>query len=1695
MPEHDEVTPEEIAALGEQYLMTQYFRQQFQDVPAGERDFRAIGVGAGSAVVSLVPRVLGQGEVADKVLRFGSAARQAAAEMDRADWEAGKTIVPPVVRGGLRGAAETIPTMMVAGAAGGWPAAVGLASAQEANQAVTEGKAAGLKGSKLAGFVGSQAVAEAIPAVVMQKLGLGGLEKIVGQRGAQAAARGMLEGFKQTGAEVGEQLVTEGLHANVEKTFGTNPQALEPEALYERGLQTVVQTVAGMGVVQAPSIIQGAISRKRARQLGVPEDLVGRAADRNKWVQDHPEAINAGTTDTGAQGVVAPGAAGVGQALESGAGGLARGAMPPNAPGTSATSEAVAGQPEGLQEPVGATETPVPPATAPESPEGVGTQPEAAGAAEAAVRSIAEALPDMPERTGILNRVNDEIQQALGMEPIERQGVVGDQEIDAQAAAKMAAEPGWVPGLIAELRVKSRPHTTLEAAGLGRHQRDLVNRRVGIAGEMTQARSAGDAVRVAQLQTEAMGLDADIKTLHEATKWSGSEAGRAFRQRQILRDSDYSLSRMITDKIIEKGGEALTPEETTKIAEQAARITELETQITQMEEEAARSRATERTGRLIDEALESIDGKSWREHSVGSLRKRAESLGIPAGGRNRQILARKINEVEDVLRAEAERNEIPFRVFMEGIRQSFPAAQEVAAGRRRAKEIAEATTKLNAEKIAKLEDAYKDRSSVLGFDDVTQELLADPDVAPYLGQTWEDPGEQLWQLLREPPIPTRIRASSPELMNMAVAWVANNPDVTEDSLPSTGEVQAAFVGETPKTAPAGKATERAPSARSRRQAVQQKRKAAVEKFKATWASLGRIGAVYDPQSEAQKQIQLFKDAVEVVKTYAEEAYLSFAEFWSEMRSSVGSSLKVRAVFQQAWDEARQRGELAAPDIDMEKPSSISRVARQIERALVESGIRDRDAIVDMVHQELEGFIPGITKRDTMDALSGYGQYAELSKDEIDVLIREYHGELQQIAKLEDMSAGKPPAKTGVERRTPSDAERQLIAMVNEAKRRNPHLFVGDQANRLKGALEAAKTHLRNRIRDVRQEIETKERIVKDKTELAKDDEYKALHKELETLLEEHATIFEKPGKTEEQKAAAAIRAMERATKGIQERIKAGEIGPKGRPANRPDTKEVAAAREKLEAWRDVMDRLREIEHPKMTQDEREVQAYKKILEKRIGEYKERIAAGDFAPKKRSEKTYPPEIEKLQFELSELKKEIDKGREADKWAKMSNWRKSASWGMRIGHAVRSIWAGFDDSFFGRQGGAYVAMHPIQSLASLTPSFQAVRKIGYFRAQQQLEGRDNYALAKRAGLGLTSIDGPLTEQEEPFIGELSQHIPGVAMSERMYVAGLNRMRMDFFDSCIATLKWWGGPVTEAEAAVIANFVNISTGRGSLTGKWKTAATGLASVFFSPRYVASRFQLLLSEPFKAATGTGGHTARTRLLVASEYARMAASLGVFYALVSLARLLWPDDDKKHRPRVESDLRSSDFGKVRLGNTRIDPLFGMSQTIVLIGKTLTGTTKKQSGKLSPLRAQVIPFVTRKRKMELTQDTMLKVADRFVRSKLAPVWSLTGNLIFDETVIGERYSDKRLGFDFSGVVEGVSKGDLNRTTNALQNNLLWETFTPLSGRDVLDVLRDQGVPRGTALWMLSLFGLGLQTYERHSGSGTKAPIRKAETKP
>ena len=250
--------------------------------------------------------------------------------------------------------------------------------------------------------------------------------------------------------------------------------------------------------------------------------------------------------------------------------------------------------------------------------------------------------------------------------------------------------------------------------------------------------------------------------------------------------------------------------------------------------------------------------------------------------------------------------------------------------------------------------------------------------------------------------------------------------------------------------------------------------------------LARTSAGVDPT--------VILDLAEIGASHLGHAVLDFGEWSAKMVDEFGDYVKphLQAVYAKA-NEILDKSTAASPEVKRAirnaspedkiktvteniitkvkagKKQDITPMVQRLTRAVVESGVKGRDAVVDRVHDLLKRAMPEITKRETMEAISGYGDFRQLTKDQISVELRGIKGELQQILKLEDMAKGDPPLKSGVERRTPTEAERQLIKKVNEAKFAF-QVPMDDPATQLKSALDTYKTSLKNRTTDLEARI-------------------------------------------------------------------------------------------------------------------------------------------------------------------------------------------------------------------------------------------------------------------------------------------------------------------------------------------------------------------------------------------------------------------------------------------------------------------------------------------------------------------------------------------------------------------------------------------------------------------------------------------------
>lgn len=436
---------------------------------------------------------------------------------------------------------------------------------------------------------------------------------------------------------------------------------------------------------------------------------------------------------------------------------------------------------------------------------------------------------------------------------------------------------------------------------------------------------------------------------------------------------------------------------------------------------------------------------------------------------------------------------------------------------------------------------------------------------------------------------------------------------------------------------------------------------------------------------------------------------------------------------------------------------------------------------------------------------------------------------------------------------------------------------------------------------------------------------------------------------------------------------------------------------------------------------------------------DRLENGVFTlPEPKVKRPMDRELLGLDYQRFELKKRIR--------GEIEKLKPKTIWGVASEpfNAARAIKTAFDVSAVMRQGGFIALGNPVRAAKALPDMFRAMKsEENSYRINKAIFERENATLYHRDGLFLSEPGtGGLSKQEEVFVSKLAGAIPGVKASERAYATFLNKIRADTYDALAASLAK-DGMVTEEEGRAIANFINVATGRGKLPGSLEKAADAMNTIFFAPRYVTSRFQLLTGQPFTGGFKNAAESAfgkaslpgsvRTRKLIAQEYAKFVAGIGVVLGLGMLAG-----------GDVEIDPRSADFGKIRFGETRLDPMAGLSQALVFVVRSVLGETKTASGEIQPLRG------------EGARSTVADNAFRFVRSKLAPVPGAVFNTFAGEDVVGT-------------------------PTNAAREAV--GLFDPIGRRDIMDALREQGIEKGSLLSAVSLFGAGMNTYGPHTEAG------------
>jgi hypothetical protein len=387
----------------------------------------------------------------------------------------------------------------------------------------------------------------------------------------------------------------------------------------------------------------------------------------------------------------------------------------------------------------------------------------------------------------------------------------------------------------------------------------------------------------------------------------------------------------------------------------------------------------------------------------------------------------------------------------------------------------------------------------------------------------------------------------------------------------------------------------------------------------------------ETESKQDEQLQLKVDA---------------AQDEAEQKELAGANKASRATFDKLKPRARLgKAVNQAEIVDNIGPDStaveLSNAARELAKDFIRQGFTDRDVVINKVHDVLQQAVPDLTRRQTMDAISLYGQFSQLNKEPVATRLREIAGESQQIAKLLDMEAGKAPLKTGMERRAPTDEERRLMRLVNEAKKKY-NIEPRDPALQLKSALDAVKTRLRNQIRDLDNAIKKNERFVTDRRALPYDAEANDLKSQRDELRAYHDALFGDTKMSDAKRLELAMKAMERASSEAARRIAEKDFARKG-PESAPWSPEMSAAKAKLAAQRALLDELK-ANDPTMKADAdlRANYALRRTLADRYAKLSARMSKGDFTrePRKDPRFTVDAKSEAAKKQLATLRAQFD-----------------------------------------------------------------------------------------------------------------------------------------------------------------------------------------------------------------------------------------------------------------------------------------------------------------------------------------------------------------------------------------------------------------------------------------------------------------------
>lgn len=334
-------------------------------------------------------------------------------------------------------------------------------------------------------------------------------------------------------------------------------------------------------------------------------------------------------------------------------------------------------------------------------------------------------------------------------------------------------------------------------------------------------------------------------------------------------------------------------------------------------------------------------------------------------------------------------------------------------------------------------------------------------------------------------------------------------------------------------------------------------------------------------------------------------------------------------------------------------------------------------------------------------------------------------------------------------------------------------------------------------------------------------------------------------------------------------------------------------------------------------------------------------------------------------------------------------------------AKSLVSALDNSAVGRQGLKVLFNNPRVYSKLLKENVNDVIKTFAGKDMKKVLNAEiisdpRYDMMKKAGLAVGTI-------EEAFPTSLPERIPGLGTlykaSDTAYSNFLHRARYEMFKRQLSVAESQGVNINDVtELKGIANFINSLTGRGGF-GKFEGSLVNTANVtLFSPRLLKSHIDTL-THPFGIDLAGQTITPFARKQAALSLLKISAGVA---SIMAVAESLWPDS-------TEKDPRSSNFGKIKIGNTRFD-IAGGNAGIVTLAARMAATISNTvlDTKYSTFKNSVTGESKAYNQGKYGESTGKDAFIDFFTNKASPPFSVFLQVLEDKNFDGEKPENMEL---------------------------------------------------------------------------------------